>query len=74
VTIKRRISKLEDKIGLKKHSQILIMIQNQDFEGDHDLEAEIQKKLKEKRYKSDECKVLVVRFVAAKHNKNSHDS
>ena len=74
MTIKRRISKLEDKFGLKEYTPILLVIQNQDFEGDHDLEAGIQKKLKEEGYKRDECKILVVRLVAAKHNKNSHDS
>jgi len=74
VTIKRRISKLEDKFGLKKYKPFLFVIQHQDFEGDHDLEAGTQKKLKEEGYKRDECEIRVVRFIAAKHNKNSHDS
>ena len=74
MTIKNRISKLEKKSGLKGYTPILVVIQGQDFNDDDDLEAGIQKKLVEKKYKRDECQLMVVKFVEAKHNKNSHDS
>ena len=63
MTVKRRISTLEEKRGMKEYTPVLIVIEGQDFEGDHDEEAGIQKKLKEKGYKKDECQLIVVRFV-----------
>ena len=63
MTVKRRISKLEEESGLKEYTPVLVVIEGQDFEGDHDVEEGIQKKLKEKGYKNDECQLIVVRFV-----------
>ena len=74
MTVKRRISKLEEKSGLEEYTPILVVIQGQDFEGDHDLETGIQKKLLETGYKEDKYQLLVVRFVASKHKKNKHES
>jgi len=74
MTVKNRISKLEKKSGLKGYTPMLVVIQGQDFKDDDDLEAGIQKRLLEKGYKRDECELMVVKFVEAKHNKNNHDS
>ena len=63
MTVKRRISKLEEESGLKEYTPVLVVIEGQDFEGDYDEEVGIQKKLKEKGYKKDECQQIVVRFV-----------
>lgn len=63
MTVKRRVETLEKKSGLSDYTPMLVVIEGQDFEGDHDEEAGIQKKLKETGYKRDECQLLIVRFV-----------
>ena len=68
MTVKHRIESLEKKSGLNDYTPILVVIQGQDFQGD-DEEAGIQKKLKEKGYKRDECQILVVRFVKPNHRR-----